>query len=171
MTTVTDWRRGLPARLGAAAVVGTCVGAAMLLAGNLMPVARVPVDCRPAGGVGCAILQPITGILLGLLLWVLVVAAVGYLIGGLLVALSGRLAGIRVGITPVVAWPFMLWVMVLLVQSFGGSMRLAGAPVVGYEALAYVVLAAVSAPQLRLAVRLTGIGLIAVAVVVALAVR
>jgi hypothetical protein len=145
---VIDWRFGLLARLGAAAVVGGLTGGAALLAGHLMPLAPVPVDCRPAGGIGCGIAGPIGGLLLGLLLWLVVVLVVALVVGSLLSWFSGMLLGVRLGLVVPLAWPFVLWGIALLLRPLGVTLYLKGMGLVGYVALAFAVAALLTAPQL-----------------------
>jgi hypothetical protein len=171
-TTAPGGRRsGVAARLGVAAVVGALTGGAALLAGHLMPATSVAVACRPAGGVGCAIAAPIGGLILGLLRWLLVVAAVALVAGGLLSWCGARLVGVRLGAVVPLAWPVLLWALATLIRPLGGVVQLRGVLVPGYVALAYVLVAALTAPQVRLAVRVLGTCLIALAVVAVLALR
>ncbi|HEX5121041.1 MAG TPA: hypothetical protein VFW65_38135 [Pseudonocardiaceae bacterium] len=167
----TDWRTGLPARLGAAAIIGALTGGAAQLTGHLMPIGPVAVDCHPAGGIGCAIAVPITGVLLGALRWLLVVAAAALVVGGLLAGLSARLAGVRIGMVTPLAWPVALWAIATLVRPAGVVIHLDGAAMSGYVALAFVLTAVLTAPQIRLAARLLGTGGITVAVIAILALR
>jgi hypothetical protein len=165
------WRSGLPARLGVAAVAGALTGGAALLAGHLMPATSVAVACRPAGGIGCAIAGPISGLILGLLRWLLVVAAVALAAGGLLSWCGARLVGVRLGAVVPSAWPVLLWALGTLLHPLGGVVQLRGVLVPGYVALAFVLVAALTAPQVRLAVRVVVTCLVALAVVTVLALR
>jgi hypothetical protein len=166
-----DWRSGLAGRLGVAAVAGALTGGAALLAGHLMPATSVAVACRPAGGVGCAIAGPVSGLILGLVRWLLVVAAVALVAGGLLSWCGARLVGVRLGAVVPLAWPVLLWALATLIRPLGGVVQLRGILVPGYVALAFVLVAALSAPQLRLAVRVLVSCLVALAVVAVLALR
>jgi len=165
---MTDWRSGLVARVVGAAVVGALTGGAALLAGRLMPVARVAVDCRPAGGVACGIARPIAGVLLGALLWLLVVVVAAFAAGGLFGWLAGRLVGVRLGVVVPLVWPVMLWALAIALRPVGVRMYLTGVGVVGYVALAYVLTTVLTAPQIRPVTRAVATGLIVVAVVAVL---
>ncbi|HEX9337557.1 MAG TPA: hypothetical protein VF892_16800 [Pseudonocardiaceae bacterium] len=168
---VIDWRSGWPARLAGAAVVGALTGATALLAGWLMPSSPVPVDCRPAGGVGCAVAGPIAGLLIGLLLWLLVVVVAMLAAGGLLGWLAGRLMGVRLGVVVPVVWPVTLWATATLLRPVGVTLYLKGWGAVGYVAVAFVLTAVLTAPQFRLAARLIATGALVLAVVVVFSVR
>lgn len=162
-------RTGLAARLGAAAVIGALTGGAAQLAGHLTPIGPVAVDCHPAGGIGCAIAVPITGVLLGALRWLLVVVSAALVVGGLLAGLSARLAGVRIGTATPLAWPVALWAIATLVRPAGVVIHLDGVAIAGYVGLAFVLTAVLTAPQIRLAARLLGTGLITVTVIAILA--
>jgi hypothetical protein len=166
-----DWRSGVPARLGVAAVAGALTGGAALLAGRLMPATSVAVACRPAGGIGCAIAQPVGGLILGLLRWLLVVAAVTLAAGGLLSWCGARLVGVRLGTVVPVAWPVLLWALGVVLRPLGGTVQLRGVLVPGYVALAFVLVAALTAPRFRLAARIGVTCVVALAVVAVLALR
>jgi len=163
----TDWRSGLPARLVAAAVVGALTGAILLLVGHVVPLRPVSVGCKPAGSFGCDVFGPIGGILIGAMVWLLTVIVSGLVVGGLCTWLVGRFARIPLGAVTGVAWPVTLWVVATLLRPLGVRVELSSAGAVGWIALAFVVAAGLTAPQLRLAVRLTVAGLIVVGVVVA----
>jgi hypothetical protein len=165
------WRSGLPARLVAAALVGAVTGGAALLTGHLMPLTMIPVDCHPAGGLGCAIGAPVTAILLGALVWLVVVAAVAMVVGAVLSGLSWRLAGVRLGIGPPMGWPVALWALAVFARPVGVSMILTGARVPATIALAFVLTAVLTAPQIHLRYRLIATGLLTAAVIILLAVR
>ncbi len=143
-----DRRSGLPARLGVAVVAWALTGGAALLAGHLMPATSVAVACRPAGGIACAIAAPIGGLILGLLRWLLVVAAVTLVAGGLLSWCGARLVGVRLGAVVPLAWPVLLWALATMIRPLGGVVQLRGLLVPGYVALACVLVAALTAPQL-----------------------
>jgi hypothetical protein len=164
----TGWRSGLPSRLAAATVVGAITAGAIALVGYLMPISRIAVDCHPAGGIGCGIAAPITSFLLGALLWLAVVIATAFGVGTALSGLSTWLVGLRLGITAPLAWPAMLWALAVLLQPTGATVRLSGPAVLGYVALAFVLTATLTAPQIRLAARLVITGLLTLAVIVTL---
>ncbi|HJP72905.1 MAG TPA: hypothetical protein VJ914_01475 [Pseudonocardiaceae bacterium] len=167
----TDWRTKLPARLGAAVLVGALTGGATLLAGTLMPVAQIPVGCRPNAGIGCAIAAPLTGILLGAFFWLIVVGVTALGASFAFSGLSAWLLRIRLGVAGPLAWPVMLWAIALLLQAVGLAMRLSGIAVPGYIALAFVLTTTLTAPQIRLTARLIATGALVVVVVLALALR
>lgn len=167
----TDWRAKLPARLGAAVLVGALTGSATLLVGTVMPVARIPVGCKPEGGIGCQIGAGLTSLLLGAFLWLIVVGITALGAGFAFSGLSAWLLRIRLGVVGPLAWPVMLWVIALLLQAVGLAMHLSGIAVPGYLTLAFVLTTTLTAPQIRLPARLIATGALVVAVVVALALR
>lgn len=137
------WERtGVSARLGGAAVVGASTGGVTLLAGHLIPIAMVPAGCRPPGSVACGIAGP----LFGAFLWLVAVVVAALLAGVLLGWLAARLVGVRIGVATPVAWPLMLWVIAIVLRQFGVEMRLNGAGLIGYAAVAFVLVAALTAP-------------------------
>jgi hypothetical protein len=143
----TDWRAGVLARLGGAAVVGALTGGVALSAGHLIPIARVPVGCRPRGSVACGIAEPLFGVVVGAFLWLVAVVVAALLAGVLFGGLAARLAGVRIGVATPVAWPLTLWAIAILLRPFGVDMRLNGAGLIGYVAVAFVLVAALTVPQ------------------------
>ncbi|HEX3782196.1 MAG TPA: hypothetical protein VHX38_21245 [Pseudonocardiaceae bacterium] len=160
-----DWRSWLLSRLVAATVIGALTGGAALLAGHLMPTKPIAVVCKPAGELGCAIGAPITGFLLGVLLLLAVVAATALVVGVALSGLSAWLVGVRLGITAPLVWPAMLWTIAVLLQPTGATMLLSGPAVLGYVALAFVLTATLTAPQIPLTARLMTTGLLILVVI------
>lgn len=167
----TGWRSGLSARLVAAAVAGVLTGAVVLLVAHFLPLTPVGLSCQPAGGVGCAIFGPVASILIGALLWLLIVVVVGVVAGGLCAWLSARFARVPLGAFTGVGWPVTLWVVATLLRPAGVIVRLTGAPLLGWLAVAFVLSAGLTAPQLRLTARLCATGLIVLVVVLVLSLR
>jgi hypothetical protein len=163
----TDWRTKLPARVGAAVLVGALTGSTTLLVGTLMPVSPLPVDCKPKGGAICAAVSPLIGLLFGAFLWLIVVGVTALGAGFAFSGLGAWPLRVRLGVVGPLAWPVMLWVMALLLRAVGLAMHLSGIAVPGYITLAFVVATTLTAPQIRLAARLIATGALVVAVVVA----
>lgn len=174
VTTMTDWRTGMAARLAGAAVVGALTGAAALVAERLMPLVGVPINCHSPdapGAAGCALSPTFGGALLGGLLWLSVVFAVAYGVGGLLGWLAGRLAGVRLGVTAPLIWPVLLLAIGIVLSSVDITLSLKSVTVIGYVALAYAFGAALTAPQLRPSTRVITTGIVVLAVVVSILMR
>lgn len=64
-----------------------------------------------------------------------------------------------------------LWVVATLLRPAGVIVRLTGAPLLGWLAVAFVLSAGLTAPQLRLTARLCATGLIVLVVVLVLSLR